>query len=492
MLRVANLSRKVACRLSQYTDQSYRAIVESVLDVIVRLSPELRYQYVTPNALDILGYHPDELVGKPFREFVHPEDLIEIGRSGVLDEFFSRSLTFRFMRKDGGTVWIETRCRDIYVGDQVAETISVFRDITERKVSEWELNQSVKRYQAVVDSSIDAIVVADRNFQVVSVNPAATAMFGYPPAELVGQSMDLLVPERSRERARRALRRFAEDPSRLQGRRLEFTGRRRDGSEFPAEVAPNTWQVDGDVWFSAVLRDLTEQKRLHEQALSAEKLSTVGQLSASIVHEIRNPIGVVTGLLEYLGLQFPQGKDTVSMALGELHRVERMVQSLLAASKPVEPRFEEVCVSSFLESLQRLLAAQAAVNQVRLEVRCGLKVPKVIRADKDQLTQLALNFIKNGIEAMPDGGVMVIGAEHRGDDMVLEFQDQGTGISKETLTKLGNPFFTTKPQGTGLGFMVCQQIARNHGGDIRIKSEVGKGTTISVILPLNVVVAEAG
>jgi len=203
MLRVANLSRKVACRLSQYTDQSYRAIVESVLDVIVRLSPELRYQYVTPNALDILGYHPDELVGKPFREFVHPEDLIEIGRSGVLDEFFSRSLTFRFMRKDGGTVWIETRCRDIYVGDQVAETISVFRDITERKVSEWELNQSVKRYQAVVDSSIDAIVVADRNFQVVSVNPAATAMFGYPRRNWLASPWICWFPK-DRERGRGA------------------------------------------------------------------------------------------------------------------------------------------------------------------------------------------------------------------------------------------------------------------------------------------------
>ena len=237
-------------------------------------------------------------------------------------------------------------------------------------------------------------------------------------------------------------------------------------------------------------RDVTDQRRAErivkeseELLRKAEKLSVVGQLAAGVAHEIRNPLTALKGFTQL----FYRNSDSDSrqyydIMLSELNRIETILGELLVLAKPQSGRYKPQDVSVILHEVISLLATQAIMQSVNIQTEFRDDAI-LVSCDRNQIKQVFVNIIKNAIEAMPDGGDVLVRLFRDGEVVVIEFQDQGAGIPADQLQKLGEPFYTTKDKGTGLGLMVSHKILTDHGGSLKLESEPGSGTCVRIVLP---------
>ena len=215
----------------------------------------------------------------------------------------------------------------------------------------------------------------------------------------------------------------------------------------------------------------------------SEKLTMVGQLAAGVAHEIRNPLTTLKGFIQ---LQERTGKvnhSHTSMMLSELDRINLIVSEFLVLSKPQAVRFQERDMRQILSEVLYLLDSQAHMHGVSFLVNYEEELP-LVRCEENQMKQVFINIIKNAIEAMPDGGRIEFTVELLTSNHVqVQVRDHGIGIPKENLARMGDPFFTNKEKGTGLGLMVTQRIIFNHKGTFDIQSKENEGTVVTIALP---------
>jgi signal transduction histidine kinase len=237
-------------------------------------------------------------------------------------------------------------------------------------------------------------------------------------------------------------------------------------------------------------RKLKEQTdvlfQTEEQLRRADRLSALGQLSASMAHEIRNPLGSIKGAAEILKDDYSRDDskfEFVQILIKETDRLNRIVQEFLGFARPKQPEFQQADINDAVESVLTLTAQEARKARVtverRLDPRVGLR-----SLDAGLLKQALLNLVLNAIQAMPSGGVLTVESGLAGGEMVVRVSDTGTGIPEENRKKLFTPFFTTKKNGTGLGLAITYRIIENHRGTIDVASEPGKGTTFTVRIPV--------
>jgi signal transduction histidine kinase len=221
--------------------------------------------------------------------------------------------------------------------------------------------------------------------------------------------------------------------------------------------------------------------------MKSEKLSVAGQLAAGVAHEIRNPLTAIKGFIQLMGSSEAYMPKYFPIVKVELERIELIIKELLMLAKPQAIQMKRTDLTTLIEDVVLLIEAQAILQNI--EVRLTLAVKGCfIQCDANQIKQVFINFLKNAIEAMPQGGVIEVALEIEGEEeAVVRIQDQGYGISEEQLRMIGEPFYSTKEAGTGLGMLVSYKIIENHGGRIRLSSEVGFGTTIIVTLPVSVI-----
>ena len=250
-------------------------------------------------------------------------------------------------------------------------------------------------------------------------------------------------------------------------------------------------------------RDLQEQTKLllekEAQLRRADRLSALGQLSAGLAHEIRNPLGAIKGAVEILEEDYPRGHpkaEFYDIILKEVKRLNDVVTNFLNFARPVSRRFDSVDVREVVAGLEGLISGQARAHQVQIFTSFH-NGPTRVMADEALLKQAFLNIMLNALEAMPEGGDLTVamrladpktsvlpdGAE-QGAWLEVVFDDTGCGISDEWVGRIFDPFFTTKKEGTGLGLAITYRILENHGGTIRVTSQPGRGTTFVVALPL--------
>ncbi|MGQ8885530.1 ATP-binding protein [Bacillus paralicheniformis] len=233
-----------------------------------------------------------------------------------------------------------------------------------------------------------------------------------------------------------------------------------------------------------ISEDITNQKRSEKMLMKSEMLSAVGQLAAGIAHEIRNPLTSLKGFLQLMIQSKKYQKDYAEVMMSEFIRLEAIINEFLVLAKTKSTTFDPVQVNSIVEDVCMVLESQAVLNNVRIEKQLSGDLPEIL-AVSNELKQVFLNILKNAIEAMEDAeGFITIRSYFEKDSVFITFEDQGKGISKDVLEKLGEPFYTTKEKGTGLGLMVTFKIIENHGGSIHFESEEGKGTTVKLKLPI--------
>jgi two-component system, sporulation sensor kinase E len=231
-----------------------------------------------------------------------------------------------------------------------------------------------------------------------------------------------------------------------------------------------------------VVRDVTELNQSREFIQRSERLAVAGELAAGIAHEVRNPLTSLRGFTQLLEFQTSSKTEYVSIMLSEIDRINTIVSELLLLAKPSKIDFQKVELYQLLHNIMILMSAQANLHGVEIKLDCHDKEEYIVFGIENKLKQVFINFLKNAIEAMPDGGVIMINMEKTEGRISILFIDQGMGMPREILERVGRPFFTTKETGTGLGIMVCQSIIESHQGNMTIESEEGKGTTIKVSL----------
>ncbi|MFC0295991.1 ATP-binding protein [Geobacillus jurassicus] len=229
-------------------------------------------------------------------------------------------------------------------------------------------------------------------------------------------------------------------------------------------------------------RDITQQKLAEELLLKKEKLSVLGELAAGIAHEIRNPLTSMKGFIQMMQETREVNDHYMRIMLSELGRINQIVSELLVLAKPQSHDYRPFLLSEAVSYVISLIGHEATLNNVSISVHNN--APKAcVYGDQNQIVQVLLNIMKNAIEAMPEGGNLYVRVAEADGKIYVDVADTGVGISKERLQKIGEPFFTLKEKGMGLGLTTSMKIVQEHKGTMRIESEVGKGTTVHLTFP---------
>jgi len=239
-----------------------------------------------------------------------------------------------------------------------------------------------------------------------------------------------------------------------------------------------------------IIRDLGEVRRLQDEIRRKEKLAAIGDLAAGVAHEIRNPLSSIKGIASYYKSKFEDGSEDMEMAgvmIEEVDRLGRVISELLEFARPAKLNRKPSNMNELLEHSARLVQQEAMAKNVQIQLNLASDSAKA-DVDPDRLSQCFLNIYLNALQAMENGGQLTIASSIRnGGSVTIDIKDNGAGISADDLSKIFDPYFTTKPKGTGLGLAIVHKIIEAHQGLVKVRSATGQGTVFSIILPLKTV-----
>jgi PAS domain S-box-containing protein len=340
---------------------------------------------------------------------------------------------------------------------------------------------SEESYRQLIDSLPRAVII-HQDKKVVYVNKEAVTMIGANRKEdVIGTSIyNYLFPD-YKDRLEERLKQVKKEVYPLNN--IEYKFIKLDGSVFVFEGASMLITYAGKEAVLSIGNDITKRKEQTEQLLQkSEKLALLGQMAAGIAHEIRNPLTSIRGFIQLFKGDTHQ-EEYYDIVLSELDRINSIVGEFLVLAKPTAAVFTEKDVKELIKDVVTLINTQSILNNVQIFVEFESVLPK-ISCEENQLKQVFLNLLKNSIEAMPTGGNIDVKVKAKEEGKIsIQIIDQGIGIPKDRIPTLGEPFYTTKEKGTGLGLMTCYKIIESHNGQILIDSEVNQGTTIEIILP---------
>jgi len=250
-----------------------------------------------------------------------------------------------------------------------------------------------------------------------------------------------------------------------------------------SQLRDETGKVIGAV---IIIRDLREIKELQEKVRRAERLASLGRLAAGIAHEIRKPLSSIRGFAHYFQGKFdPETKDVkyAKAMVGEIDRLNRIIESLLHFARPVEPERQPISVEDVLNHTLRLIQTDIDAKEAKVVTDVADGIPDVM-LDRDQMIQALLNILLNAVNAVKKDGEIRVSIYPEVDSLHIVISDTGPGIPTKDLPKIFDPFFTAKKDGTGLGLAIVHRIIENHGGEIGVDSKAGEGATFTIRLPL--------
>ncbi|MCP4576914.1 MAG: response regulator [Deltaproteobacteria bacterium] len=383
--------------------------------------------------------------------------------------------------------------------------LSIAADITERKRAENALRESTVRFQKVFDSQLDAIFVLDSRMppRILECNRAAEKIFGYAAEEMIGETTAKLHVDASYLKTfQQKLYKTLKTQDHLED--FEFSMKRKDGKIFPSKhtvlgLTDDPGERRG--WIS-IVGDLTEQKKMETRLQRAQKMEAIGNLAGGIAHDFNNILFPIVGMAELLQEDLPSGGleyENVKMIHKAAERGRRLVGQILAFSRRSEHKMMLVRLQHIMKEVLGLCRSTIPADiQIKRFIQgdCGL-----VMADATQLHQVAMNLITNAYHAVEQtGGTISVQLKERvlgtgdpadlplnpGPYAMLSVSDTGCGMDSALMGKIFDPYFTTKEKekGTGLGLAVVYGIVKEHGGDIRVQSRLGEGTTVEVYLPL--------
>jgi PAS domain S-box-containing protein len=429
-----------------------------------------------------------KVIGKYFRD-IWPEDV-----RPKIDEYVSKALSgqtcsFQAWRMDGNEIgWWDVSLGPIYGKDGTVEKfISIGNNITERKKAEEEL----KLTQFTVDSAADAVFWVDSEARFIYVNEAACNSLGYSREELLNMTVLDIDPDFPRD----GWPAHWQDIKERGSFSLEANHRAKDGRTYPVEVTVNYLKYGEKEYNCAFVRDITARKMAEKETVRAAQLASVGELAAGVAFEINNPLNGIINYAEILASKVREEnqKEVADRIIAEGDRISRIVRSLLSFTRRDGDTAQVVKVEELLAEVMDLVSSQLANDGIEVNVNFSPDLP-YIRVTPQHIGQVFLGVIANARDAIKDKqysdsekkSIVVEGEAvtlNEKDYVRISFTDNGTGMPHNIIAKATAPFFTTKGRkGTGLGLSISQSILNDHGGRLKIDSEEGKFTMVTIYL----------
>ena len=471
------------------SEARYRNLFETATDAIYTLDALGVFTSANEATSRAAGVPREEILGRAIA------DIVDLEEPDMVMGHFGAALAGEARRYE---CWVRTRSGERHLlsvtntpirqGSDVVGVLGIARDITEDRRRAEALERSEARYTRLVESASDAIFTVDDEGRFTSVNRALEHATGRSRESLVGVSFtELLDPADVGQGWALFDATMVGNRQRGELRFRAADGSARTGSILTAPVTERGHVVGG----LAVVRDITDEKRLTDQLLQQEKLAAIGSLVSGVAHELNNPLAGVTAFAQLLltgpGVS-PEQRASLETIHQEARRAAKIVANLLTFARQHKPERRETDLNQVLLDTIELRRYALRVRQIELDVELDASLP-LTWGDPFQLQQVMLNLLTNAEQALDDwSGARRIACRtaRAGDTLLVSVADSGAGIAPEAMARIFNPFFTTKPlgQGTGLGLSISDGIVREHGGRIRVESAPGAGATFVVEIPL--------
>ena len=481
--------RKRAEGALRKSEAKYRTLIGRLREGVYQT--DLNGTYVTLNdaGARIFGFDSaDQVIGK-YKTIDMYYDLSD--RAKILEEI-KRTGSFvgevQVKKGDGTAIWMLTY-NNTTLDEQgnIVGYQGTFSDITERKQVEEQIRQAAKEWRTTFDSITDLVSILDKDSKLIRVNKAFADIFKMKPKELLGKTCYEMIhgtnepptycPHQETLRTKRPATTEFFEPN--LGIYLE---------ENTSPIFNEKGEVVGSV---RVARDVTERKEMDEQLIMTGRLASIGELASGIAHELNNPLTSVIGFSQLLMEKEMPGdmREDLGIICSEAQRAAGTVKNLLTFARKHAPVKQVTQINNVIEDVLKLRAYEQKVNNIEVNRRFAPDLPEIM-IDQFQMQQVFLNIIVNAEYFMTEAhkrGTLAITTERVGNTVRISFADDGPGIPKENLSRLFSPFFTTKDvgKGTGLGLSICHGIVSEHRGKIYVRSQLGKGATFAVELPID-------
>ncbi len=344
---------------------------------------------------------------------------------------------------------------------------------------------SLSRIKAFSDNVVEnmpiGLLAIDGEGKVASFNQTAESVLERPSEVVLGKSADEVLPNELW-----ALRNRVTDGKRVLEQELDCP--LGEGRAIPLGVSLSKLEGDdGMVLGDLILfRDLTEVRALQKEIERSERLASLGRLAAGIAHEIRNPLSSIKGFATYFGERYknvPEDRKTAEIMVQEVERLNRVITQLLEFARPMTVQKKPSPLGPVIQHSLKTIEREALKSGVKIETKLPDEIPQV-PMDGDRINQVLLNLYLNAIEAMEEGGTLAVEVANEAGGLRISVSDTGKGIKGKDISHVFDPYFTTKQSGTGLGLAIVHKIIESHEGEIKLDSEPGRGTRVTIILPV--------
>jgi two-component system cell cycle sensor histidine kinase/response regulator CckA len=501
ILSIDITERKKAEEALRESEEKYRNLFENANDII--FISDLKGNVTSANkAVEEYGFRKDEVVGKKMLELVPKKHWPRLLKDSMKAAMGKRVGGETEAITPKGKRIVEYRGSLIRRGKKAVGILTILRDVTERKEMEEklrqysehleelihkrteELSESEKRYSALIEQARDVVVIL-QDGRIVFVNNEGKGITGYSKEELTGLPFEKLVSEGYKQLAKERYER------RLRGETVPSTYEieliDKNGNEVPVELSATRIQYHGHLADLLIVRDIRERKQMEEQRSKLERLASIGELAGMVGHDLRNPLTGIKGAAYYLKTRCAAdlsatGKEMLETIDKAIEHSNKIINDLLAYSSKLSLDLSETTPKLLLKNALALIEVPE-----RIQIIDATKGKSKIKVDIENMRKVFVNLITNAIDAMPRTGTLTITSEAVKGNVKIVFKDTGTGMTEETLSKLklGFPLFTTKAKGMGFGLPICKRIVEAHGGKISLKSTLGKGTAVTVMIPVN-------
>jgi PAS domain S-box-containing protein len=491
-----------------------RTLIETIPALVVCALADGSAELANRAWQEYSGRPLQELTGSGWQTTIHPDDLGKFFHESTpaLVSGNSKETEARLRRADGEYHWFSIR-KTLTVSrtdnEPSLRTLIACEDIEERKQEESARRYSEERHRLVVETASDAVISLDESSAILLANPATTRIFGYDPAELIGKPLTILMPEFLRNLHEAGFKRYLATGQRhINWQGTELIGLRKNGQEFPVEVSFGELTKDGHRVFTGFIRDISERKQAEEirkqaqktiQTMQAElarvsRLTTMGELAASIAHEVNQPLTAVTNngnaclrLLANRNLQ----PDVLRRALEEIvadgRRASAIIARIRAFIKKAPPEWNRLDVNEVIGEVLAIMGHGLEENGILVQSELAQALPPIL-GDRVQLQQVLLNLIMNGVEAMSavadrPRSLWVQSRIDEAGDVLVAVRDSGHGLGLDA-DRVFTPFFTTKASGMGMGLPISRSLIEGHGGRLWASPNSPHGAVFSLTLPV--------
>ena len=475
-------------QILRQSHKEYETLVEHLPVIIARVNLQSQHTYINPIIHRDTGISPQDFIGKTFREVGLPNNFCILWEATFSYVFSTgKEVTFEsdFINQQGNHCFYQCRVvPEFNQEDNIQSALYILMNITDHKKLEAKLYQQHQEFQALIENTPDIIARIDEAMRIVFINPAITALTGKSPQEYLDKNIGEYpnFDTNSIDFWKRNVQKvfISKQPNVFE---YEYPGIQ-GTCLFHARIVPE-FRADGSVEYAlCTSRDITTHKHMATEIARLDRLNLVGEMAASIGHEVRNPMTTVRGFLQMMLLKTEYKKhiEFFHIMIEELDRANSILSEFLSLAKDKSVQLSELNINTIVTTLMPLMQANGIVDNKYIHSELA-PIPNLL-LDEKEIRQLILNLVNNGLDAMEPGKNIYVKTFTYDNTVVLAVQDEGHGISAKVMKKIGTPFFTTKENGTGLGLAVCYSIANRHNATIQPITSP-HGTTFYVVFQIS-------